>query len=71
MPDANILGVEGKHLSEVKDEEVNRIWLKHYDEGVRGDIDCPEMPLYTLLENSTRKYPNKTSLDFFGKEVSY
>ena len=67
----SILGVEGRNLFEIRDDEIRRVWLKHYDEGVRGHIDCPKVPLNTLLENSAKKYPNKISLDFFGKKISY
>ncbi len=66
-----MLGVEGKHLTEIDVSEINRIWLKHYDEGVRPNIDYPEVPLYKLLEESARKYPDKPALVFFGKKITY
>ncbi len=66
-----MLGVEGKHLTEIDVSEINRIWLKHYDEGVRPNIDYPEVPLYKLLEESARKYPDKPALVFFGRKITY
>ena len=54
-----MLGVESKTIQEVEGNEVNKIWLKHYDEGVRDHIDYPEIPLYKILEDSAEKYPEK------------
>jgi len=65
------IGVEGKSLIEVKINEINRIWLKFYDEWVRDDLELPEIPLYALLENSAENYPENTSLVFFGKKISF
>ena len=66
-----MLGVESKTILEVEGNEVNKIWLKHYDEGVRDHIDYPEIPLYKILEDSAEKYPDKTALIFIGKKISY
>ncbi|MEM0331946.1 MAG: long-chain fatty acid--CoA ligase [Archaeoglobaceae archaeon] len=66
-----VLGVENRHLSEISCENINRIWLKHYDKDVRGNINYPEIPLYKLLEDSASKNPEKTALIFFGKKISY
>lgn len=66
-----MLGVEGKNIAEIDGKEINRIWLKHYDEGVRPNIDYPEIPLYNLLEETAKKYPDKPALIFFGKKITY
>ncbi len=66
-----MLGVEGKSITEIEGKEINRVWLKHYDEGVRPNIDYPEIPLYQLLEDTSKKYPDKTALVFFGKKITY
>ncbi len=66
-----MLGVEGKLITEVDTSEINRIWLKHYDEGVRDHVDYPEIPLYKLLEDSAAKNPDKVALIFFGKKITY
>jgi long-chain acyl-CoA synthetase len=34
-----------------------KIWLKRYDEGVPQNIDYPDIPLYGLLEEAAKKYP--------------
>ena len=61
----------GKNLREVSDKEIERIWVKSYDEGVRAEIDYPEIPLYDFLENSAKNYPNAVAADFIGKSISY
>ncbi len=66
-----MLGVEGKLLTEVDEREINKIWVKHYDKGVRDHIDYPEIPLYKLLEESAKKNPDKVALIFFGKKITY
>ncbi len=66
-----MLGVEGKNILEVSGDEINKIWIKHYDKGVREHVDYPEIPLFALLENSAKNYPNKIAVDFLGKKISY
>jgi long-chain acyl-CoA synthetase len=67
----NVLGVEGKNIRDVEVGEINRIWVKHYDEGVRDHLEYPEIPLYKLLEDSAKKYPDKTAFVFIGKKITF
>jgi long-chain acyl-CoA synthetase len=46
-------------------------WLARYDEGVPHHIDYPEVPLFYLLEEAARKYPNVPCTIFKGAEISY
>jgi len=46
-------------------------WLKHYDEGVPQHIDYPNVPLFTLLEEAARKYPDAPCTIFKGAKISY
>jgi long-chain acyl-CoA synthetase len=46
-------------------------WLKHYDEGVPQHIDYPAIPLFALLEESARKYPEATCTILKGAKISY
>ncbi|HOB65802.1 long-chain-fatty-acid--CoA ligase [Ottowia sp.] len=49
-----------------------RIWLKHYPEGVPADIDPSQYPsLVGLIEDSFKKYADRTAYSFMGKDVSY
>jgi len=49
----------------------DRPWLKHYDEGVPTTIDYPEVPLYRLLEDSAREFPDRPCTIFKGARISY
>lgn len=46
-------------------------WLKHYDEGVPQHIDYPNVPLFALLEDAARKYPDSPCTIFKGAKISY
>ncbi|MDO5290338.1 MAG: long-chain-fatty-acid--CoA ligase [Pseudomonadota bacterium] len=49
-----------------------RIWLKHYPEGVPADIDPTQYPsLVALMEESFQKYADRTAYSFMGKDISY
>jgi len=48
-----------------------RPWFKHYDKGVPYHIDYPEIPLFELLEESARKYPNAPCTIFKGAVITY
>ncbi len=49
----------------------NRIWLRHYEEGVPHTIDYPEQSVYQLLEEAAAKNPGSTATLFFGARLSY
>lgn len=49
----------------------DRPWVKKYDKGVPEHIDYPSLPLFHLLEESARKYPDKACTIFKGASVSY
>jgi long-chain acyl-CoA synthetase len=49
----------------------DRPWFKFYPEGVPHHLDYPEIPLYQFLDDSAEKYPHKTALVFYGKEITY
>jgi long-chain acyl-CoA synthetase len=48
-----------------------KIFYKHWPEGVPKEISIPEITLIDSLENSTRKYPNNPVTYFMGFELSY
>lgn len=43
---------------------MDRPWYKHYETGVHHEIVTPNMPLYSILDNSAAKYPEHTALIF-------
>jgi long-chain acyl-CoA synthetase len=49
----------------------DRPWLKHYDEGVPQTVDYPDVPLFALLEETGKKYPDSACTIFKGARISY
>ena len=48
-----------------------KIFYKHWPEGVPKDISIPNITLVDCLENSARKYPDNPVTYFMGFELSY
>ncbi|MGC8876110.1 long-chain-fatty-acid--CoA ligase [Thermus sp.] len=46
-------------------------WLAHYDPGVPTEVEVPSIPLWRFLEESARRFPERTALEFLGKHLSY
>ena len=55
----------------IAEHYLSRPWLKNYDEGVPADIEVPKKPLYWLLEETARNFPERSVFVFYGKSVSY
>ena len=54
------------------DEEMDRIWLKNYPEGVPAEIDVNQYSsLVDLLEDSFKKYANDDAYVFMDKRMTY
>lgn len=49
----------------------DRPWLKKYDQGVPHHIDYPEVPLFALLQETARKYPETPCTIFKGAKISF
>ncbi|MBN1535260.1 MAG: long-chain fatty acid--CoA ligase [Anaerolineales bacterium] len=49
----------------------DRMWFKHYDEGVPHHIDYPQAPLFNFLEEAAKKYPNSPCTIFKGAIITY
>jgi len=50
---------------------VERPYLKAYPQGVRWEIDLPEVPVYQALFDQAARHPERTALIFMGKRISY
>ncbi len=50
---------------------MNRPWLKFYDPDVPEHIDYPRMPVYRILDDTARMFPDRTASMFYGKKLSY
>ena len=48
-----------------------RLWIKHYDPGIAPEIEVPEITLHRFLEETARKYPNRTATILKGARLSY
>ena len=46
-------------------------WLNRYDEGVPHHIDYPEVPLFELLAEAAKKYPESACTIFKGARITY
>jgi long-chain acyl-CoA synthetase len=49
----------------------DRPWIAHYDPGVPVSIEYPKVPLFSLLDDSAKKYPDRACTIFKGAVVSY
>ncbi len=46
-------------------------WLKSYDPNIDWGMQISPAPLYTLLHDAAQKYPDRTGMNFMGKEYSW
>ncbi len=47
---------------------MERPWLKHYEPGVRANLEYPPVPMHQFLENSAAQYPDRPAT-IFGNVV--
>ena len=59
-------------MTESTDVSAPRPWLSAYPDGVASEIDVSQYSsLVGLMEESFKKYANRTAYSFMGKEVTY
>ena len=46
-------------------------WLKSYPEGVQWDAPIETFPVYRILDDAVRAWPDNNALDFMGKKTTY
>lgn len=51
--------------------ELNKPWLKFYENGVRNQFLIPEIGLLDMLKNTVNKFPEKPALIFGGRTWTY
>jgi long-chain acyl-CoA synthetase len=49
----------------------SRPWLKHYSPEMATSLEYREAPLYTLLEDAARQYPDLPAVRFYGQQLTY
>src|SRR6516162_9829356 len=50
---------------------MDRPWLAHYDPGVPGSIEYPDIPLSELLRRTARRYPRRAATLFHRRSFRY
>ncbi len=53
------------------DPDIDRRWLKFYDQGVPPHLTYPRIPLYRLLDDSAARQPDHPCVRFFGHSFTY
>ncbi|MFQ5942792.1 MAG: long-chain fatty acid--CoA ligase [Anaerolineales bacterium] len=48
-----------------------RVWHKHYDQGVPEEVEVPELRLQDFLEQSAREFPDRPCSIFKGAVITY
>ncbi len=47
------------------------IWEKHYPDGINWNLEIEDAPLFSILDNAVKSFPNSPATNFLGKEYSY
>jgi long-chain acyl-CoA synthetase len=50
---------------------MERPWLKFYEKGVPHHIDYPRIPLFRILEDTAKDFPDLEAVIFLGKKIPY
>jgi long-chain acyl-CoA synthetase len=50
---------------------MERPWLNFYEPGIPHHIQYPDIPLYRLLDNAVRDFPEKEAIIFQGRKITY
>ena len=49
----------------------SRPWVKSYDPGVPAEVEVPSIPLYKILDDTASQYPDRVSMLFLGRKVTF
>ncbi len=47
------------------------LWEKSYPKGVKWEIEIEEKPVYALLDEAVKKWPDNYAIDFMDKRITY
>lgn len=50
---------------------MEKVWLKHYPEDVKTEVDIPDITIPQMLENTVRSYADHTVITFYQHKISY
>ncbi len=65
------LGEATKRSGKKGTERIAKPWLKYYDKGVPRSINYPSTTLQACLEETSVTYPERASIIFMGKKITY
>ena len=65
------MDVVGENIGEIAGPDVDRVWVKYYDEGVPDTITYPCIPAYRILEDAAKRDPGNLAAIFFGNRITY
>lgn len=46
-------------------------WIKSYPKGVRPNLEYPEIPLFSILDQTAKDYPDRAATIFMGGKLTY
>ena len=46
-------------------------WEKNYPKGIDWKAEIPSAPLYSILDESAKNYPDNFCVDYYGKQFTY
>ena len=49
----------------------DRPWFKHWPKTLPKSLDYPEVPLFEPVETSSRRFPDKPAIIYYGREMTY
>lgn len=50
---------------------LSKPWVKFYDKGVPEEVEIPDKPLYSILLESSKDFPERTVIYFYGLRLKY
>ena len=60
-----------KKIHNNQNKNLYKPWLDSYDEGVPKSIDYPNLMLWELLKETTKKYPSYIAYEYYGTSVTF
>ncbi|MGQ9721528.1 MAG: AMP-binding protein [Candidatus Jordarchaeum sp.] len=50
---------------------MERAWFKSWPEGLPKSLDYPEVPIFSFLRDTAKRFPEKKGIIFYGYEVTF
>lgn len=46
-------------------------WLKHYPDNISKEVEIPDIPVYQLLKDTAKKFPDNEAISFYTRKMPY